>query len=63
MKEGDSSADKGGAGDEVVHLTIVLKGLIDQLEEAYEKKDGEQFNILKKKVLQIQKKISEASKE
>ena len=63
MKEGDSGADKTGDTDEVVHLTIVLKGLIDQLEEAYEKKDGEQFNILKKKVLQIQKKISEASKE
>ena len=43
---------------DINHLIKVLGRHIEKFEEAYKRKDSREFNILKKEIIQIQKKIS-----
>lgn len=48
---------KGDEISEINHLLIVLNSHIEKLEQAYNRKEHEKFNILKKEILQMQKRI------
>ncbi|MEK6840434.1 MAG: hypothetical protein AABX79_00585 [Nanoarchaeota archaeon] len=58
MKKGDkvSMIDRGIL--EINHLIKVLGTNIEKLGEAYSRKDHREFNLLKKEILQIQRKIN-----
>lgn len=56
IKEGRISLAENEISD-IIHLIKVLGKHIEKFEETYNKKDHLKFNILKKEILQIQKKI------
>jgi len=43
---------------DINHFIKVLGRHIERFEDAYKRKDSREFNILKKEILQMQKKIS-----
>ncbi|MEK6847969.1 MAG: hypothetical protein AABX50_02500 [Nanoarchaeota archaeon] len=55
-KEGRISFAEGEISD-INHLIKVLSRHIEKFEAAYKRKDPREFNILKKEILQIEKKI------
>ena len=59
MKKGDfpSGSFLGSNVREIAKLMKDLEKYIEKFEEAYNKKNTREFNILKKQVLQIQKQI------
>lgn len=61
MKEGEKISDIKEDAENIGHLVRVLKRHIEKLEEAYKKKNHVEFNLLKKQILQIQRKIHEIS--
>ena len=55
-KEGGISFAESEVSD-INHLIKVLSRHIEKFEAAYKRKDSREFNILKKEILQIEKKI------
>jgi hypothetical protein len=48
------------AGDNISainHLIKILERHLERFEKAYERKDSKEFNILKREILQLQRKI------
>lgn len=62
MKKGDEAAALRKQALEIHHLVKVLENHIDKMEKAYEKRDHEEFNRLKKEVIMLQKKIHETAR-
>ncbi|MCX6749765.1 MAG: hypothetical protein NTW17_03430 [Candidatus Pacearchaeota archaeon] len=57
MKKGEQFSFIEGEIHEINHLVRVLGRHIKKFEDAYKRKDAHEFNILKKEIIQIQKKI------
>ncbi len=58
MKKSEQFSFIEGEIYDINHLIKVLGRHIEKFEEAYKRKDSREFNILKKEIIQIQKKIS-----
>ena len=57
MKEGDQIPRIEGGISEINHLVKVLGMQVEKLDEAYKGKDPVKFNIIKKQILELQRKI------
>ncbi len=57
MKKGEINSDVEDGISSISYLVRMLSRHIKKLEEAYERKNQREFNILKKEIIQIQKKI------
>jgi hypothetical protein len=58
MKKGEQFSFIEGEISDINHLIKVLSRHIERFEEAYKRKEPKEFNILKKEIIQIQKKIA-----
>ncbi|MGA2130176.1 MAG: hypothetical protein ABSG05_00990 [Candidatus Pacearchaeota archaeon] len=57
MKKGERNSAVEGEISSINYLIRMLGMHVQKLEEAYKKKDHREFNIIKKEIIQIQKKI------
>jgi hypothetical protein len=57
MKKGDKTSLIDDEISQINHLIRVLGRYIEKFEAAYARRDHKEFNILKREILQIQRKI------
>ncbi len=57
MKKGDKISLSEGEISEINNLIKILENKIKEFEWAYIRRDSEEFNLLKKDIIQMQRKI------